>query len=148
VTPVALWFRKLLLKGDDAMGSNWEAMGLFRWPMLFCFLVVLFLGLMSALKLYRGGATPDLRTRALLDGILPWGALAFLSGILGGVMGIILALQSVEAAGGFLATAIAPGVKMTLLSLAFGTFVCGFAVLSWYILQLRWRLLEAAQAEG
>jgi len=115
---------------------------------LFCFLIVLLFGLLSALKLYRSGAAPDLRTKALLDGILPWGALAFLAGILGAVMGIILALQSIEAAGAFRATAIAPGIKMTLLSMAFGTVICGFAVLLWYILQLRWRLLEAVQAEG
>ena len=130
------------------MGASWTAMGFFRWPMLFCFLIVLLFGLLSALTLYRSGAAPDLRTKALLDGILPWGALAFLCGILGAVIGIILALQSVEAAGAFRATAIAPGIKMTLLSLAVGTFVCGFAVLLWYILQLRWRLLEAARAEG
>jgi len=129
------------------MGANWNAMGFIRWPVLFCFLIVLLIGLLSALKLYRSGAAPDLRTKALLDGILPWGALAFLCGIFGGVMGIILALQGIEAVGAYRATAIAPGVKMTLLSLAAGTFVCGFAVLLWYILQLRWRLLEAAQAE-
>jgi hypothetical protein len=116
--------------------------------MLFCFLIVLLFGLLSVLKLYRSGAGPDLRTKALLDGILPWGALAFLCGILGAVMGIILALQSIEAAGAMRPTLIAPGIKMTLLSTAFGTLICAFAILLWYILQLRWRLLEAAQAEG
>ena len=130
------------------MGANWTAIGFFRWPMLFCFLIVLLFGLLSALKLYRSGAAADLRTKALLDGILPWGALAFLAGILGAVMGIILALQSIEAAGAYRATAIAPGIKMTLLSMAFGTVICGFSIALWYVLQLRWRLLEAAQAEG
>ena len=130
------------------MGSNWTAMGFIRWPMLVCFLIVLLLGLLSAIKLYRSGATPGLRAKTLLDGILPWGALAFLAGILGAVTGIILALQSIEAAGAVQPTLIAPGIKMTLLSMAFGTVIFGFAILLWYILQLRWRLLESARAEG
>lgn len=130
------------------MGSNWEAIGFFRWPISFCFLIVLVLGFLTAVKLYRPGATAEPRTKAWLDGILPWGFLAFLAGILGSVTGIILALQSIEAAGAVRATLIAPGIKMTLLSMAFGTMICGFAVLLWYVLQLRWRLLEAARAEG
>ncbi|MGD2120956.1 MAG: MotA/TolQ/ExbB proton channel family protein [Gemmatimonadota bacterium] len=130
------------------MGSNWDAIGFFRWPITFCFLIVLLLGLLTTLKLYRGGASAEFRTKVWLDGILPWGLLAFLGGILGSVTGIVLALQSIEAAGAVRPTLIAPGIKQTLLSMAFGTVICGFAVLLWYILQLRWRLLEAAQAEG
>lgn len=130
------------------MGSNWEAIGFFRWPMSLCFLMAVLLGLWSALKLYRPGASPELRTRAWLDGVLVWGFLAFLNGILGGVVGIILSLQAVEAAGAFLGTAMAPGVKMTLLSILFGTMILGFAVLVWYVLQLRWRLLQAAEVEA
>jgi hypothetical protein len=130
------------------MGGNFEAMGFLRWPMTFCFLVVVLLGLWAAARLFRSGALPELRTKAWLDGILPWGFLAFLSGIFGGVIGIIFAFQSIEAAGAFRATAIAPGVKMTLLCLAYGTTIFGFAVLLWYILQLRWRLLQAVEAEA
>jgi len=130
------------------MGSNWEAVGFVRWPLSFCLLVVMLLGLWSVLNLYRPGASPALRTKAWLDGVWVWGLLAFLNGLLGGVIGIILAIQSIEAAGAVRATLIAPGAKMTLLSLAFGTMVFGFAVLLWYVLQLRWRLLHAASAEA
>jgi hypothetical protein len=115
--------------------------------MAICFLVVLLLGLWSALKLFRQGATSELRTKAWLDGILAWGGLAFLSGILGSVSGILLALQSIEAAGAVRSTLIAPGIKMTLLSMGFGAMILGFAVFLWYVLQLRWRLLQAAVAE-
>ena len=130
------------------MGSNWEAMGFLRWPMTFCFLVVVLLGLWCSLRLFRPGAVPELRTKAWLDGILAWGCLAFLGGILGAVIGIIFAFQAIEAAGAIRATAIAPGLKMTLLSLGFGTMILGFAVLLWYVLQLRWRLLQATLAEA
>lgn len=128
------------------MGSNWEAIGFFRWPMALCFFLVVLLGLWSALKLLRHGASPELRTKAWLDGVLVWGFLAFLNGILGGVVGIILSIQAVEAAGAFLGTAVAPGIKMTLLSVFFGTFILLFAVLIWYVLQLRWRFMQAVEA--
>jgi len=129
------------------MDSNWEALGFIRWPMSFCFLVVMLLGLWSVLKLFRPGASPELRAKAWLDGVWVWGLLAFLNGLLGGVIGIIFTFQSIEAAGAVRPTLIAPGAKMTLLSLAFGTMIFGFAVLLWYVLQLRWRLLQAALAE-
>ena len=129
------------------MGSNWEAMGFSRWPMSICFVVVVILGLWSALKLFRPGALPDLRTKAWLDGVLVWGFLAFLTGILGAVIGIILTFQSIEAAGAIRPTLIAPGAKMVLLCSGFGTMTLGFAVFLWFILQLRWRLLQAALAD-
>jgi len=127
------------------MGANWEAIGFFRWPMSLCFFLVVLLGLWSALKLFRPEASPNLRLKAWLDGVLVWGFLAFLNGILGGVVGIILSLQAVEAAGAFQGTAMAPGIKMTLLSIFFGTLILGLAVLLWYVLQLRWRFLQAEE---
>ena len=130
------------------MGSNWEAIGFTRWPMSFCFVLLAILGLWSALKLFRPGALPDLRTKAWLDGVLVWGFLAFLIGLLGAVIGIILVFQSIEAAGAVRPTVMAPGIKVTLLSSGFGTMTFGFAVFFWFILQLRWRLLQAALADA
>ena len=116
--------------------------------MSFCFVLLAILGLWSALKLFRPGASPDLRTKAWLDGVLVWGFLAFLNGLLGAVVGIILILQSIEAAGAIQPTAIAPGAKATLLSSSFGTMVFALAVFFWFILQLRWRLLQAAVVDA
>ena len=129
------------------MGSNWEAIGFFRWPMSICFVVLGILGLWSAFRLFRPGTSPDLRTKAWLDGVLVWGVLAFLNGLLGAVVGIILIFQAIEAAGAVLATVMAPGIKQTLLSSGFGTLILAFAVLFWFVLQLRWRLLQAALAD-
>ncbi len=128
------------------MGSIWESIGFTRWPILFCLGVLVLLGLWSVFKLFRPGASPDLRTKAWLDGVLVWGLLGFLFGLLGAVMGIILTFQAIEAAGAVRATAMAPGIKSTLLSLGFGTVTLGIALFFWYVLQLRWRLLEAASA--
>lgn len=130
------------------MASNWEAIGFFRWPMSLCLVLVLVLFIRSALALYRQGGTADPSTKAWLDGVLAWGVLAFLNGILGSVIGIILALQSIEAAGAFRGTLVAPGIKQTLLSMFFGTMVCGLAVLLWYTVHLRWLRLSAASGNG
>lgn len=130
------------------MGSNWEAMGFARWPMAFCFAVVLVLGFWSASRLFRPGASPESRTKAWLDGVPVWGLLAFLNGILGSVIGIIITFQNIEVAGAVRATIIAPGAKAVLLCTGFGTLTLGFAVLLWYVLQLRWRLLQAASGEA
>jgi len=130
------------------MGSIWESAGFFRWPISLCFAVTIILGLWSALKLYGPGASPELRTKAWLDGVLTWGFLAFLFGILGAVIGFITTFQDIEAAGVVRPTVIAPGIKTVLLSSGFGTMSLLFAVFLWYILQLRWRLLQAALEDG
>ncbi|MFC1574775.1 MotA/TolQ/ExbB proton channel family protein [Gemmatimonadota bacterium] len=106
------------------------------------------LGLWSALQLFRPGASPKLRTKAWLDGVLVWGFLAFLNGLLGAVVGIILMFQAIEAAGAIRTTVMAPGIKQTLLDMGFGTMTLGFAVFFWFVLQLRWRLLKAAAADA
>lgn len=129
------------------MGSNWAAIGATRWPILFCFVVLLVLGIGAVLKLFRPDAKAEPRTKVWLDGVLVWGALAFLLGILGAIMGIIVSLQAVEAAGAMRAPVMAPGIKAMLLSSGFGTLTFGFALFFWYVLQLRWRLLDAAAAD-
>ena len=137
-------FAKHNSKGEITLGVLWTSTGFTRWPISFCLAVLVLLGLWSAFRLFRSGASPDLRTKAWLDGVLVWGGLGFLFGLLGVVLGIIRTLQAVEAAGGFRGTAMAPGIKSTLSSSGFGTVTLGIALFLWYVLQLRWRLLEAA----
>jgi hypothetical protein len=130
------------------MGPFWDGMSFFRWPLSLCLLFVLILALRTALKLYRQGATAEPRVKGWLNGILAWGFLALMTGIHGWVTGIILALQATEAAGIVRGTIIAPGIKLSLLSLGWGAVFCGLAVFLWLILQLRWGALQAAQVEA
>ena len=125
------------------MGLSWEGLGFFRWPLALCFLLILFLTLKSALKLFRPGASADLSTKAWLDGIMTWGWLALITGGVGFVVGIILSFQVWEAAGRVASAPVARGVKVSLLIAGFGTMILGFATFFWYILQLRWQLLKA-----
>lgn len=130
------------------MGMIWEAMGLIRWPLFLSFIAVTGLALWSATRLFRHDASPDLRTKAWLDAILFWGGFALITGVLGTLVGIIIASQAIEAAGDVSTALVWGGIKVSLLSSAFGAVILGLAALLWFVLQLRWRLLSAEAAES
>jgi hypothetical protein len=129
------------------MGALWEGVGFTRFPMGLCFLVVVLLGFWSSLKLFRPGAAADQRRKAWLDGVLTWGYLALISGIVGLFIGVILAIQGAEAAGSFASPQAARGIRASLLNATFAPTILGFSVFLWWILQIRWRLLRMAAGE-
>ena len=77
-----------------------------------------------------------------------WGGFSMIAGILGTLIGFIIAAQSIEAAGEVQTTLVWGGIKIAMLSSAFGTLMMAGAALVWFVLQLRWRLLEANEAEA
>lgn len=130
------------------MDRIWHEMGFIHWPLAFSFVAVVALGLWSSIRLFRPGARGDVRTKAWLDSVLFWGGFGLISGVLGTLLGMILAAQSIEAAGSVSTSLVWGGVRVAMLSSAFGMLILIFAGLLWYVLQLRWRLLGAAAAEG
>ena len=130
------------------LGYVWNDMGFIRWPLVFSFLSVVGLGLFSAVRLFRPSAIPDLYTKAWLDAILFWGGFASISGVLGTLVGFTIVTQSVEAAGEVNITLMWGGIKISMLAALFGVLILAFASLLWFVLQLRWRLLVADEAEG
>ncbi len=129
------------------LGIIWRDMGFMRWPLAFSLVAVLLLALWAAVRLFRPGAAPDLRTKAWVDAILFWGGFAVISGVLGTLVGIVIAAQSIEAAGQVSTMLVWGGIKVAMLTSVFGMLILGFAALVWFVLQLRWRLL-VADAEG
>ena len=123
--------------------SIWESMGFMRWPLAFSLLCVLLLSLYSGGRLFRPGASADLLTKTWLDAILFWGGFAMISGFLGTIVGVVIAAQSIEAAGSVQTTLVWGGIKVALLTSAFGTLILAASSLLWFGLQLRWRILEA-----
>ena len=121
----------------------WEAMGFIRWPIAFALLCVVLLTAYSSARLWRPGAVGDLLTKAWIDAILFWGGFAMIAGVLGTLVGIVIAAQSIEAAGSVSTTLVWGGIKVAMLSSAFGTLILGGSALLWFALQLRWRMLEA-----
>jgi flagellar motor component MotA len=104
------------------------------------------LALWSAIKLFRPGASPDRQTKAWLDAILFWGGFAVICGVLGTLIGIIVAAQAIEAVGDVSTPLVWGGIKVALLTSVFGILILAFAALLWFVLQLRWRLLEPTPA--
>ena len=130
------------------MGIIWEAIGFIRWPLTFSLVVVVLMAGWSGIRLFRSDAAPDLRTKAWIDAVLFWGGFALITGVLGTLVGIIIASQAIEAAGDISTPLVWGGIKVALLSSAFGALILGFAALLWFALQLRWRLLRAGLTDA
>lgn len=127
------------------MARIWNEMGFIHYPLLFSLLAVVGLSLWSTMRMYRPGATADLRTKAWIDAVLFWGGFAFVAGVLGTVVGVIIAAQSIEMAGDVVPTLVWGGMRVALSSTAAGALILAFAGLVWFALQLRWRLLLAGE---
>jgi len=130
----------------ESLGTLFYDMGFMRYPLAFTVLVIFALTSYSTVQLYKPGAWADLRTKTFLDGILFWGVFATITGVLGSLIGIVIAAQAIERAGAVSGPLIAGGFKVAMLTSIFGVLILGAASLTWYGLQLRWRLLEAKAA--
>ena len=64
------------------------------------------------------------------------------------IVGTIIEFQSIEAAGEVFAILIAGGIKVELFGSSFGVLTLGFAALLWFVLQLKWRMLQADEVEA
>lgn len=124
-----------------------ERLGFVRWPLTVCLLMVIVLAVWAAVSLIRDGADPTDKTKVWIDAVGVWGFLAFLSGLLGASVGLILALQGAERAGTMASPEAASGLVVATLSPSLGTTIFGAAVFVWFLLQLRWRLLRAHVVE-
>ena len=130
------------------MMQLWTDVGFIRWPLTFSVMAVIGLALMSAATLFGRNATAGLVAKTWVDAILFWGGFAAISGVLGSIVGVIVAFQSIEAAGEMVPTLMAGGIKVALLSSFFGVMILAFAALLWFALQFRWRLLMAEEFEA
>ena len=136
------------LTWQEQLAVNWNAVGFIRWPLAFSFVAVVLLSGLSAYRLFRPGAWGDLRSKVWLDAILFWGVFATISGALGTVVGVVLAAQSIEAAGEISTTLVAGGMKVAILSAALGLMILFFSSLIWFGFQFRWRMLVADESNG
>lgn len=125
------------------LAETWVSMGLIRYPLGFATLVVVLLTMSCAAHLFSSGTSADLRAKTWIDAILFWGGFAWVTGVLGTQVGIIVAADSIEAAGQVTTSLLWGGIKVAMLSSAAGTLVLAFSGLAWFALQLRWRLLAA-----
>jgi hypothetical protein len=96
------------------MDVVWNSMGFMRWPLAFSLLCVVLLSAYSFGRLYRPSATADLLTKTWLDAILFWGGFAMIAGVLGTLVGVVIAAQAIEAAGAVSPSLVWGGIKVGL----------------------------------
>lgn len=126
------------------MSTAWQELGFVRLPLSFSVLVLVLLVGWTSVKVFGRNASPDARTKVWIDAILFWGGFAAITGILGTLVGITLAAQSIEQAGEISTTLLWGGVKVALVSADVGLLIALLAALLWFLLRLRWRFLRTA----
>lgn len=124
----------------------WESIGHIRYPLALSSAITLALILYSSVRLFEGDARPLPMTRTWTDSILFWGGFAFITGVLGTLVGIVLAAHSIEQAGTVSPSLVWGGIKVALYSSVVGLLVLAASSLAWFALHLRWRVLVAREA--
>lgn len=132
---------------ENAVAMTWMELGFTRWPIAFSMIMILVLGGWSISQLAKPGAVADPRTKAWVDGVFFWSGFAAVMGLLGALVGVIRTFQAIEIAGEVTPTLVAGGVKVALLNSTVGFFLLGVGGVAWFLLQVRWRFVEARTAQ-
>lgn len=115
-----------------AHAMQFSDMGVIRWPITFCALMVVVLAARSAWRLKRDDGDDTAMARSAIDGSLFWGGYAMALGVLGTVVGITLAATAVEAVGVVEAALVWGGIKVALSSTIYGMLVFLVSGLIWF----------------
>ena len=119
--------------GADASGPmfSFSQMGVMAWPITFCALMVTVLVGRAVLRMRSAEHEQAVLARTTIDGSLFWGAYAAVLGILGTVVGVIVAAQSIEHAGRAEAPLVWGGLKVALSTTVYGLLIFLVAALLW-----------------
>lgn len=106
-------------------------MGLMRWPMTFCVAMVFILAGRAIWRIQGSEPGQARVARSTIDGSLFWGAYALALGVLGTLLGFILAAQSIEAVGRVETALVWGGVKVALSTTVYGLLIFLVSALVW-----------------
>ena len=109
--------------------------GVMMWPMLVVALGIVWTALRTWTRMHQDAASDDVRRGTL--SVLFWGGMAALLGLLGTVVGLVVAAQAIARAPEAPASLIWSGVGVTLITLIFGLVIFLFASLAWFGLNTR-----------
>ena len=129
------------------MQELFESGGYIMYPLVMTCFVIFVLTSYSTVRLFRPSAWADARSKVFVDAILFWGGFASVIGMLGTLIGVMIAAQYIEAAGSVSTAMVWGGIKVALLTSAFGILILAGSSLVWFALQLRWRLLHASASQ-
>lgn len=108
------------------------SMGVMRWPITFCLVMVVVLTVRAAWRMRQDEPEQLALARATIDGSLFWGAYAAVLGVLGTVVGFMVAAQAVEAFGRVETTLVWGGVKVALSTTVYGLLIFLLAAIAWF----------------
>jgi biopolymer transport protein ExbB/TolQ len=118
----------------EAVGPlfSFSNLGVMRWPITFCLLMVVILAARAALRIRSGEPEQKVLARAAIDGSLFWGAYAVALGVLGTVVGFMMAAQAVEALGQVETPLVWGGVKVALSTTVYGLLIFLLSAIVWF----------------
>lgn len=126
------------------IAGTWQQIGIIRFPLAFCLLAVLGLGIYSLRRLSAAEGVPPVETGTWIDSVLFWGGFAFITGVLGSLIGVVVAAQAIEDGGGGVSQALIwGGLKVSMLSSVVGTLILAVSALIWFALHFRRRMMVA-----
>jgi len=115
------------------MSGFFRNMGFIQWPMYIATFFMLVQIVRAALQTRR---PVEARDPMIRHTVLVWGFLNALLGVLGTVLGLALAGESISRAAAISPPIIAGGIKIALSTTIFGLFLLVVAVVAWLILQV------------
>ena len=118
--------------GPPPSMMSFSDMGFMAWPITLCLVMVAALAARAAMRIGAGDSEQKVLARGTIDGGLFWGAYAAVLGVLGTVVGFMVAAQSVEIAGRVEGPLVWGGIKVALSTTVYGLMVFLVAALSWF----------------
>lgn len=120
--------------------------GIMMFPVLGCALLVLAIAAWTGTRLWGSDIDLGPRTRAGIDSVLFWGGFSVVLGVLGTLLGVMVAAHAIEAVGEVHATLVWGGIRVALITTVTGVLVLAVAALLWFFLRMRFRKLAAVGA--
>lgn len=119
----------------SALGQLIFHMGIYRWPMILIFFVVLILILKKLVDLYVMRDLSQKKVRWGINAIIFWGGLGLALGLLGQVNALWLALQEIMEASDISPTIVLIGYYLSFSTTFFGLMTFIVAALGWWLLR-------------
>ena len=126
------------------MSGLMSDLGPFAIPLALIFMVVLVNTVRRAMELSKESAPGEVTYEQRLGGILFWGAMAALVGLLGQYSGIYMSLQGAARMEPFRSGLVAQGVAESMMSTVVGLGILIVAALSWFTLRSQRRRKPSA----
>lgn len=120
-----------------------QAGGIFMWLLLALLIVVLALSVVRALQIFSSKEKNKKQLESGVNSILFWGAYSVVVGFFAHFLGIMYAMNAIQAASDISPAIVAGGYSVSLITILFGLIIFMIAALIWFVLRVFVNRLEA-----